>query len=53
MLVVYTKASLAASSVDADQMETNIMTSYEWANQALADSGIDATLNVVHMAQVS
>ncbi|CAM9749076.1 unnamed protein product, partial [Laminaria digitata] len=57
VLVVYTKASMVASSADepalitADQMETNIITSYEWANQALADSGVDATLNVVHMAQ--
>lgn len=44
---------MAATSVDADQMESNIITSYELANQALVDSGIDATLNVVHMAQVS
>eukprot|EP00904_Undaria_pinnatifida_P009471 jgi/Undpi1/5654/HiC_scaffold_2.g00928.m1 len=58
VLVLYTKASLAASNsgegalMSADQMETSIITAYEWANQALADSGIDATLNVVHMAQI-
>lgn len=34
------------------QMETDIITAYEGANNALRDSGVDITLNVVHMARV-
>lgn len=34
------------------QMETDIITAYEGANNALMDSGVDITLNVVHMARV-
>lgn len=33
-------------------METDIITAYAGANDALADSGIDVSLRVVHMERV-
>ncbi|CAM9303356.1 unnamed protein product, partial [Hapterophycus canaliculatus] len=56
VMVLYTDASLVTSSGNAvlmteEQMETEITTYYAEANDALADSGISATVNVVHMAK--
>lgn len=33
-------------------MESDIITAYASANDALEDSGVDVTVRVVHMAQV-
>ena len=58
MIVLYTKkAMLESNSLDGavrsnDQMESAIIAAYEGANNALADSGIGFTLNVVYMTQV-
>lgn len=58
VMVLYTKAAMVSSGADATlmtakQMETDIITAFAVANDALADSGIAAALNVVHMEQAS
>lgn len=59
VMVLYTEASLVKSATAGSaltteqQMVTEILTSYAEANDALADSGISATVNVVHIAQAS
>ena len=57
VMVLYTKAAMVKSGTETllteDQMETEINTHYANANDALADSGIDAILNVVHVQQAS
>lgn len=57
-MVLYTKKALIDSTLDTpvdtiEQMETSIITAYEGANNAMEDSGLGLTLNVVHMAYVS
>lgn len=58
-MVVYTKkAMFESNSADGSvrsnaQMETDIITAYEGANNALADSGVDFRIRVVHMAEVT
>lgn len=56
-MVLYTDASMVRSSGKTlkteQQMETEIITAYAEANDALADSGISATVNVVHTARAS
>ncbi|CAM9605666.1 unnamed protein product, partial [Ectocarpus fasciculatus] len=56
VMVLYTAAAMISSGTAGtlltnQQMETEIITAYATANDALADSGISATLNVVHIAQ--
>lgn len=58
VMVLYTKSSMVSSGTDdslmtADQMETEITAAFATANDALADSGISASLNLVHMEQAS
>ncbi|CAM9661323.1 unnamed protein product [Scytosiphon promiscuus] len=58
VMVLYTAASLVKSSANSalmteQQMETEIITAYAEANDALADSGISATVNIVHIARAS
>lgn len=57
MVLVTKNARYASDSMDGKtrteaQLETDIITSYEEANNALADSGIDVTLRVVHIESV-
>lgn len=57
VMVLYTGAAMVASGTGTlmteDQMETDIAAAFATANDALVDSGIEATLNVVHMQQAS
>lgn len=58
MVLYTTKAMIETNDVDGPmrseaQMETDIITAYEGANNALRDSSVDITLNVVHMERVS
>lgn len=55
-MVLYTQAAMISSGTAGtlltnQQMETEIITAYATANDALADSGISATINVVHVAE--
>lgn len=60
MLVLYTEAAVRAVNGPGgedvrpqSQMETVLAAAYATANDAFVDSGIDVTLNVVHMELVS
>eukprot|EP00752_Nemacystus_decipiens_P011073 g9837.t1 len=57
VMVLYTRAAMVSSGTDTllteAQMETEIITHFATANDALADSGIDAVLNLVHVQQAS
>ncbi|CAM9964766.1 unnamed protein product, partial [Ectocarpus sp. 12 AP-2014] len=55
VMVLYTPAAMISSGTAGtlltnQQMETEIITAYATANDALADSGISAAINVVHQA---
>lgn len=58
VLLLYTPRAMYASDSTGGaikstaQMETDLVTAYAMANDALKDSGVDFTLNVVHMQQV-
>lgn len=57
-MVLYTeKAKFSLGSEDgtvrtSSQMETDIITAYEGANNALVDSGVNMKLRIVHVQQV-
>ncbi|CAM9859463.1 unnamed protein product, partial [Hapterophycus canaliculatus] len=59
VLILYTKNAMKESNSDAvigrstSQMETDIATSFQGANNALTDSGVDFAIRVVHMQEVS
>lgn len=58
VMVLYTeKAKFSLGSEDGtvrtrSQTETDIITAYENANNALVDSGVDMKLRIVHVQQV-
>lgn len=56
-MVLYTSAAMISSDAGStllteSQMESEINNAYSFANDALADSNIDATINIVHVEQV-
>lgn len=57
VMVVYTSSAMVSLGTETlmseDLMETVIINAFATANDALADSGIDAVLNLVHMEQAS
>lgn len=58
VLVLYTQnamfdsTSLAGAERSSSQMETDIAASYQGANDALAASGVDFSVRLVHMREV-
>lgn len=58
VLVLYTKQAMLDSNDEngarrsSAQMETEIATSYQEANDALVDSGVEFAIRIVHMQQV-
>lgn len=59
ILVLYTanamrdSSSIAGAERSNSQMETEIATSYQEANAALAASGVGFTIRIVHMKEVT
>lgn len=53
LLVLYTAQAAFGTQRSSEQMETNIVASYQEANDGLAASGVDFTIRIVHMQQVN